>query len=82
MRRFNCHHLNTWPIGLDMRVKAHIVNRFNSAKTKVFHIEAKDVRFPSNRSIPILIKRRRGKNVTAIARFKNKKWFITMEVGD
>ena len=79
MNKFECHYLNTWPFGLDPRVKAHIVNKYNKVKARVLHIETKDVQLPPNQAIPILIKRKRGKTIMAIALFKNKRWFLTMD---
>lgn len=80
MNNSECYYLNTWPFGLDPRVKAHIVNKNNSLKAKVLRIEIKDIRLPRHRSIPILIKGQRGKNLRALALFNNRKWFLTMEL--
>ena len=80
MNNNECYYLNTWPFGLNPKVKAHIVNKFNHLTEKVLDIELKDTELPKNVSIPILIKERTGQIIEAVALFNNKKWFLTMEV--
>lgn len=80
MNNNECYYLNTWPHGLNPKVKAHIVNKFNHVTAKVLNIQSKDAKIPQNLSIPILIKNQYGKFIEAIALFENKKWFLRIEV--
>jgi hypothetical protein len=80
MKNYECHYLNTWPFGLNPKVKAHIVNKFNYLVAKVLNIELKDAKLPENASIPILIREQVGQIIEAVAFFNNKKWFIRIEV--
>jgi hypothetical protein len=80
MNNNECYYLNTWPFGVDPRVKAHIVNSRNWIVAKVLRIELKDTHIPRHCSIPIKIKNQCGKTMEALALFHDKWWFITIEV--
>jgi len=80
MNNYECYYLNTWPFGLDLKIRAHIVNKNNHLVAKVIKIQSKDIHIPQNLAIPIWIKERYGNTIHAFALLNNKKWFLTMEL--
>lgn len=75
-----CYYLNTWATGLNPQVTAHIVNAHNRLIAPIIRIELKDTQIPQGCSIPIWIRKRRGKVLEAIALFNSRRWIITMEM--